>query len=565
MPIGQLAMAAVRNELGQVLWDAPLYQGIFNVELERAPTRVRFRFRTFWPCYARVEVFRMVTGELDLDMEKENLLRVGYELFGNPKVGHDVLITELEQAHRFWHRISVPRRTPEFPTATGFVRSRGEFFTPRRTTTVTVDRIHILDDSDTSGAGELGFSLGLYNAAEPRQRLVEPRVAPETGLDSGEDFYRPFGPGGQTIERAPDFIGVSVSGIDDDTTIWGAPWYGLGLVGRRPGETMPQSTYTVSMPYADLTSALHIFESGGKMGRQEGRFDFDSAKGRLYFSVHGRFVTEVFDTLGERITPPWKKIFKTKMAIDTGGKFAGLVGLPEGSVGIALDPHGRLVFGEPDSIDRWREIEGPAFTSLVAKATRAGGLVLVGRDGEGVSHVARLAEPHREQPFWTTVGRTTETPPALLEDADGVVHLVVRDGRGRPWRVSLERPGRPPAEPIRLHPARIGQPVLALDADGGLVLAASLTEGGLLVLSLASDGEPAVPEVCERNFAEALAIVADDTAGLLLVAIDSEERIRVRPLAERGAPFEDLGTLEDLLEGLPEQGRTCAPAPPVAA
>ncbi len=565
MPIGQRAMAAVRDEVGQVLWDAPLYQGIFNVELERAPTRVRFRFRTFWPCYARVEVFRMVTGELDLDMEKENLLRVGYELFGNPKVSHDVLITELEQAHRFWHRISVPRRTPEFPTATGFVRSRGEFFTPRRTTTVTVDRIHILDDSDTSGAGELGFSLGLYNAAEPRQRLVEPRLTAKSGLSSGDDLQRPFGPGGQTIERAPDFIGVYVFGIDDDTTIWGAPWYGAGIVGRRPPDTMPKGDMTASWPYADWTEALHLTATGGKMGRQDGSFDFDSVKGRLHYSVHGKFVTEVIDTLGERLTPPWKKIFKTKMAIDTGGKFAGLVGLPEGSVGVALDPHGRLVFGEPDSIDRWREIEGPVFTSLVAKATRAGGLVLVGRDGEGVSHAARLAEPHRGQPCWTTVGRTVEAPPALLEDADGVVHLVVQDGRGRPWRSSLERPGRPPAEPVRLHPARIGRPVLALDADGGLVLAASLADGGLLVLSLASNGEQAVPEVCEGNFAEALAIVADDTAGPLLVAIDSEDRIYIRPLAERGALFEDHGTLEDLLEALPEQGRTCAPAPPVAA
>ena len=67
MPIEQSALAAIRSELGQVLWDAPLYQGIFNVQLARAPTRVRFGFQTFWPCYARVEVYRMVTGELDLE------------------------------------------------------------------------------------------------------------------------------------------------------------------------------------------------------------------------------------------------------------------------------------------------------------------------------------------------------------------------------------------------------------------------------------------------------------------------------------------------------------------
>ncbi|MCB1992199.1 MAG: hypothetical protein KDG49_12140 [Geminicoccaceae bacterium] len=551
MPIEQSALAAIRSELGQVLWDAPLYQGIFNVQLARAPTRVRFGFQTFWPCYARVEVYRMVTGELDLDMEKENLLRVGYELFGSPKVSHNVLITELGQEQRFWYRISVPRKTPDFPDAKGFVRSRGEFFTPRRNTIVTVDRIHVMDDSDTSGEGELTFSLGLYNASDPRERLVEPRISPKQGVSSGDDYNRPFGAGGQSIGRAPDFIGVYVFGVDDDATFWGAPWYGLGIVGMRPPATMPDRTFTESRDYADMTDALHVFATGAKPGRQEGRFDFSSVEGRLHFSVHGRFVTEVVDTLGERITPPWKAFFKTSMAIGTGGKPAGLVGLPAGAIGVALDPEGRLQLGEGGSLDRWRAAEGPAFQALVAKATRAGALVLVGRDGDGVAHVARLLEPHRDMPCWTAIGRTTDGPPALLEDENGTLQVVVRDGRGRPWLVRLDRSARVPDAPVRLHREPVGRPVVGFDAERRVVLAASLADGRLLVLPLDGDGRPGDAELCEGRFAEALAIMADETAVPLLVAIDREEQILIRPLAERGSAFERLGSLEDVLEGLP--------------
>lgn len=552
MPIEELALAAIRDELGQVLWDAPLYQGIFNVELARAPTRVRFRFETFWPCYARVEVYRMVTGELDLDMEKENLLRVGHELFGSPKVSHDVLITELGQEQRFWYRISVPRKTPDFPDAKGFVRSRGEFFTPRRDTIVTVDRIHVMDDSDTTGEGELSFSLGLYNASDPRERLVEPRISPKRGVSSGDDYVRPFGAGGQSIGRAPDFIGVYVFGVDDDATIWGAPWYGLGIVGMHPPATMPEKTFTESREYADLTDALGVFATGGKPGRQEGRFDFESARGRLHFSVHGRFVTEVHDTLGERLAPPWKAFFKTAMAIGTGGKPAGLVGLPAGSIGVALDPEGRLELGERGSLDRWRAVEGPAFQTLVARATRAGGLLLVARDDEGVAHVARLREPYRELPSWTAIGRTAEGPPALLEDGDGTLLVVVRDGRGRPWLVRLDPAAGAPRAPVRLHREPVGRLVVGVDAERRAVLAASLKDGRLLVLPLPAEGPPGEAELLAGGVAEALAIMADERAGPLLVVIDREERILVRPLAARGAALEPLGPLEDVLEGLPE-------------
>ena len=83
-------------------------------------------------------------------------------------------------------------------------------------------------------------------------------------------------------------------------------------------------------------------------------------------------------------------------------------------------------------------------------------LVLVGRDGDGVAHVARLLEPHRDMPCWTAIGRTTDGPPALLEDENGTLQVVVRDGRGRPWLVRLDRSARVPDAPVRLRSHRPG-------------------------------------------------------------------------------------------------------------
>ena len=84
-----------------------------------------------------------------------------------------------------------------------------------------------------------------------------------------------------------------------------------------------------------------------------------------------------------------------------------------------------------------------------------------------------------------------------------------------------------------------------------VMMAASLADGRLLVLPIDGDGRPGDAELCEGRFAEALAIMADETAVPLLVAIDREEQILIRPLAERGSAFERLGSLEDVLEGLP--------------
>ena len=117
--------------------------------------------------FATVELFRMVHGEIDLDMEKEKLADVGVEMFGTAKDQHAVFISGLEQEHRYWFRISVPRRSPAEPFATGAVRAKGGFASLRRDSFIDIEQLHIIDDSDTSSAGDLRFSYALYDASAP--------------------------------------------------------------------------------------------------------------------------------------------------------------------------------------------------------------------------------------------------------------------------------------------------------------------------------------------------------------------------------------------------------------
>jgi hypothetical protein len=176
MPIESSKVVKVINALGPVLRNEPPVQAIFDVKVARAPTRVRFEFSTALPCFARVEIFRMVHGELSLDMEKANLVQTEIELFGSPKERHSILVGGLEQERRYWYRISAPRKTPGFPNLLGHVRYRGEFFTPRRNTTVTIHRIHVFDDSDTSGDGELLFRQRRRPAQSARRAATLARV-----------------------------------------------------------------------------------------------------------------------------------------------------------------------------------------------------------------------------------------------------------------------------------------------------------------------------------------------------------------------------------------------------
>ena len=65
------------------------------------------KFDTVDATFATVEIFHMVHGEVDLDMEKEHLVGVRVELFGNAQDQHAVFFSGLEQERRYWFRVSV--------------------------------------------------------------------------------------------------------------------------------------------------------------------------------------------------------------------------------------------------------------------------------------------------------------------------------------------------------------------------------------------------------------------------------------------------------------------------
>ncbi|MFO1067152.1 MAG: hypothetical protein U1E14_01360 [Geminicoccaceae bacterium] len=183
----------IAKAIGQHLFDAPLAQAIVNVEAETAPTAVRVRFRTLLPTWATVEVFRMITGTIDLDMEPENLVATNVELFGNASTEHDVPVFGLEQERRYWYRISVPRKSPAEPKAKGQVRARGPFATRRQMLTIDISRIHLYDDSDDSSRGDLLFSAAFYDATRPRGRAsARPGFSAKLYRSSGDDIDIPF-------------------------------------------------------------------------------------------------------------------------------------------------------------------------------------------------------------------------------------------------------------------------------------------------------------------------------------------------------------------------------------
>lgn len=86
MPTEELLARAARAALAPVLFDIEPPQAIVEVEVAPEPEAVTIRFRTSRPCFATVELFRMVTGRVDLDLEKENRERIEIELFGDARL-----------------------------------------------------------------------------------------------------------------------------------------------------------------------------------------------------------------------------------------------------------------------------------------------------------------------------------------------------------------------------------------------------------------------------------------------------------------------------------------------
>ena len=83
------------------------------------------------------------------------------------------------------------------------------FSTHRRFVTVTISTIHIMDDSDPSSSGEIGFDIDVHN-------VHDPGAVPEQDLAGGAKIHpnKTY-----TVANAPTAIKVVVFGSDDDGPI----------------------------------------------------------------------------------------------------------------------------------------------------------------------------------------------------------------------------------------------------------------------------------------------------------------------------------------------------------
>jgi hypothetical protein len=548
MPITADVRASVAKAALMTLFDGPpLIQAIVNVRVIPLVTAVRIRFETIYPCWATLEVFRMVHGEIDLDMEKDNLVRTEIELFGDASSRHNMIVRGLEQERRFWFRISVPRRSPAEPAATGQVRARGEFATLRRSVMVDIENIQIDNDSDDDSPGEIGFSNGIYDAS----RAGGPRLAPgrfrrEESLPDGRTVEAPFG-SALSIGKAPDALGIWVMGSEDDTWDIPKPGQGLGLVGMAPPDTLPEWMSATSTDDYDISDALGIVGTRQSAGRSTKPFSFSSVGGaRLVFTVNGRLFQTADQTLGARITPPWKLITRmhTRMARD--GRMACRLRTPAGRIRLALSPDGRLLRGDERRVAGWQELEAPAFGKLSLRLMDDSSCVLVGTGDDGAVHVARVRDVGREHPRWHSLLGAFGEPGMLAEDPQGAA-LVTLPGKDRQlWMARIFGDSEPDLQQVA-HDI-VGQPALGFDRQGGTMVLCS-TASEILLVRGDPDGNRTERHPLGDERLTPLAVVEHEAEGPVAAALGAERQVLVFHAARGGSRWEDIGMLDDLLDG----------------
>lgn len=110
-PIPMQAVAsAVRSGVARSVVDdmAVPPQAIFNVGITPGPTQVEVRFETRYATLGKVEIYRMVHGEMSLDMEPEHLVRTEIGSSSYTK-RHSLTVDGLEQEKRYWYRARLGR------------------------------------------------------------------------------------------------------------------------------------------------------------------------------------------------------------------------------------------------------------------------------------------------------------------------------------------------------------------------------------------------------------------------------------------------------------------------
>jgi len=547
VPNGKSWVTAVRPALRPILFDIEPAQAIHDVVVTPEPENATITFATTRPCFATVELFRMVTGKIDLDMEKANRERIEVELFGKARLSHRIRFFDLPQERRFWFRISVPGEGPGTALGQKKIRHRGWFSTFRRTATCGIDVIKVPSDSDSESAGDLTFEVAAYDAARGDGRL-DFALSREFTVESGGFVRTPF-PKVLDLGRAPDRVAVHVWGTDDDendfVSFLEAPWKGLQIRGRLPPERRPPVRGPWSDRYRDSNDLEAVATLPVTVGRHEVRITGTTPIAVLFFEMIGTITCSVRDVLGQ--PPPIAGKLKPKMLALAAGRAGGL-DLGSGRLAFALGEAGELLAREAGPHgSRWEVVEGPPLRRLHLVAREDAPSLLVGVGREGRLATALLDRVPPQALAWRATGlvqaEDARRAPALLEQAEGFL-LACRDPAGRLLVQRLDAEARPLGDPMRLAEAVRDDIVLGGDARGAAWIAWRDREGRITAGPLGAKPElaPVPGEV------EALVGLAPlEEGGVVLAGLDREGQVIARRLG-RDEGWTVLGTLQEVVE-----------------
>ncbi len=555
MPTIRDLRVAARETVAPLLFDETSRQAIHSVAVTPEPEGATVAFDTVLPCWATVELFRMVTGKVDLDIEKANRERIEVELFGDARLRHRVRFFDLPQERRFWFRISVPGEGPGTALGQKKIRHRGWFSTFRRTATCGIDFVKLLSDSDSESAGDLSFEVAAYDAARGDARL-DFALSGEHTVESGGRVRAPFGKV-LDLGRAPDRVAVHVWGTDDDengfVSFLVAPWEGLAIRGRQPPFRRPPLFGPHSDRLRDSNDLEMVATLPVTVGRHEVRLSGATPIAALAFEVLGRIDCSVRDVLGQPARVSFDKLRAS--ALVAPGRIGGQK-TESGSLLLTLGEAGELLWREQGArATGWRELPGPPLDHLRFVVRPDAPPLLLSVDREGCLHVAVLERPLPEPPLWRATGlvqtEKARRAPAVAEAGERLF-VALRDPRGRLLLATVE----PDGEPRMLAEGIEDDPVLGADGRG-LIWAACRDRSGRV---LAGPVEAGAIRCVDGEVEELLGIGGSAETGPVLVAYDREGRVLARAL-ESGEGWVDLGTLQEVVE--PES--LAPPAPEAGA
>jgi hypothetical protein len=540
-------VTAVRPALRPILFDIEPAQVIHDVVVTPEPESATITFATTRPCFATVELFRQVTGKVDLDMEEANRERIEVELFGSARLSHRIRFFDLPQERRFWFRISVPGDGPGTALGQKKVRHRGWFSTFRRTARCGIDVIKVLSDSDSESAGDLTFEVAAYDAARGDGRL-DFALSGAFTVESGGFVRTPFAKV-LDLGRAPDRVAVHLWGTDDDendfVSFFEAPWKGLQIRGRVPPERRPPLRGPYSDRYEDSNDLEVVATLPVTVGRHEVRITGTTPIAVLFFEMIGAIECSVRDVLGQPARIAGK--LKPKTLALTAGR-AGGIDLGGSRFALALGEAGELLWREAGPrASRWEVVESPPLRQLHLLAREGAPSLLLGVSRDGRLATALLDRAPPEALAWreTALVRAEDArrAPALLEQAEGFL-LACRDPAGRLVLQRLDREARPLGDPIA--PAEGVRDDIVLGSDGrGVAWVAWRDRAGRVTagpLDAKAEFAPVPGEV------EELAGLAPLEQGdMVLAGLDRAGQVIARRLG-RDEGWTVLGTLQEVVE-----------------